>query len=264
VRKIISLNDANWRVGSVRQKPFGDVNDLAEVTEWLPAQVPGDVRLDLLRAGKINDPFFADNNEASQWVDARDWWYVRELELEKELELEEELELDRVRAFLVFDGIDYQSAVFWNGKQLGRHVGMFSRQVFELPTKDAGRKTNDAVCNSQLAVRIWGSDALPKLQPHARAKTVGAPRQTTLPAPQRTVPRSVRDLEMSNAIWLGFCAASAHVRHLGRGTHHHHALGVHPRCVDQVSNLKPQTSKGAHTGYLEIRFEFRTKRAGRL
>jgi len=167
-RKIISLNDANWRVGSVRQKPFGDVNDLAEVTEWLPAQVPGDVRLDLLRAGKINDPFFADNNEASQWVDARDWWYVRELEkeleLEEELEVELELELEgRGRAFLVFEGIDYQSAVFWNGKPLGRHVGMFSRQVFELPTKDKGRKTNDAIGNAQLAVRIWGSDALPKL-----------------------------------------------------------------------------------------------------
>ncbi len=149
MRKIISLNDSHWRVGSVAQKPFGNINDLAEVTEWLPATVPGDVRLDLLRAGTISDPFYADNNESSQWVDARDWWYVRELE--KELEFTK-----GVRAFLVFNGIDYQSAVFWNGKQLGQHVGMFSRQIYEIPLRLAARPAS-------LAIRIWGSDALPKL-----------------------------------------------------------------------------------------------------
>ncbi len=158
-RKIISLNDSNWRVGSVAQKPFSDVNDLSDVAEWLPAQVPGDVRLDLLRAGKIGDPFYADNNESSQWIDAHDWWYVRDVDLE--------LEKDE-RAFLVFDGIDYQSAVFVNSKQLGRHAGMFSRQVYELPTEDRRPKTEKTASvighPSSVAVRIWGSDALPKLK----------------------------------------------------------------------------------------------------
>lgn len=155
-RKIFPLNDSHWRVGSVAQKPFGDVNDLDAVTEWLPAQVPGDVRLDLLRAGKISDPFFADNNKASQWIDAYDWWYVHELALD----LRED-----ARAFLIFEGIDYQSAVFFNGAPLGRHVGMFSRQVYELPTKDEGPTTKASVLrpSSFVAVRIWGSDALPKL-----------------------------------------------------------------------------------------------------
>lgn len=146
-RRIISLNDAHWRVGSVPQKPFGDLNDLAQVNEWLPAQVPGDVRLDLLRAGKISDPFFAGNNEDSQWVDALDWWYVHDLNLALE---------DDERAFLVFDGIDYQSAVFVDGAQLGRHIGMFSRQIFELPRSE--------VPSLQLAVHIGGSNALPKLK----------------------------------------------------------------------------------------------------
>jgi beta-mannosidase len=154
-RNILSLTDSHWRVGAVAQKPFGDVNDLDEVTEWLPAQVPGDVRLDLLRAGRISDPFYADNNEASQWIDARDWWYVRELALD--------LHEDE-RAFLIFDGIDYQSVVFFNGEPLGRHVGMFSRQIYEL-TEDRGRKTDASVIGhrSSVAVRIWGSAALPKL-----------------------------------------------------------------------------------------------------
>ncbi|MBI5032894.1 MAG: hypothetical protein HZB51_20425 [Chloroflexi bacterium] len=146
-RKTCSLNDSNWRVGSVAQKNFGDVNDLADVRDWLPAQIPGDVRLDLLRAGKIADPFYADNNKASQWIDARDWWYVRDLNLELE---------KNERAFLVFDGIDYLSAVYLNDKLLDHHEGMFSRQLYELDSSLVTR-------HSSLAIRIWGADALPKL-----------------------------------------------------------------------------------------------------
>jgi beta-mannosidase len=155
-RRIISLNDSNWRFGSVAQKPFRDTNDLREVREWLPAQVPGDVRLDLLRAGKIGDPFFAANNADSQWVDSLDWWYTRDVNLDLE---------QGERAFLIFEGIDYQSAVFFNGAQLGRHVGMFSRQIYELRTEDGGRTTKQKpdFRPSSLAIRIWGSDALPKL-----------------------------------------------------------------------------------------------------
>ena len=154
-RKTISLNDSNWRFGSVAQKPFGDVNDLADVTDWLPAQVPGDVRLDLLRAGKISDPFFADNNEESQWIDSRDWWYVRDLNLDLE---------KNERAFLIFDSIDYQSAVFWNGQQHTRHTGMFSRQIVELPNRKSKIEKLPAARSEIVAIRIWGSDALPKLK----------------------------------------------------------------------------------------------------
>jgi len=179
-RTLLSLNDSHWRVGAVAQKPFGEVNDLDAVTEWLPAQVPGDVRLDLLRAGKISDPFFADNNETSQWIDAYDWWYVHDLALDLR---------DDERAFLIFEGIDYQSAIFINGESRARHVGMFSRQVIEL-TNDARQQAAVAVgrhdelptasCllptdaraarpasyttrHAQLAVRLWGANALPKL-----------------------------------------------------------------------------------------------------
>lgn len=145
-RKVLSLNDSHWRVGSVPQKPFSDVSDLREVSDWLPATVPGDVRLDLLRAGKISDPFFGMNNEESQWIDSRDWWYQRDLEIELE---------EGERAFLIFDGIDYQSAVFLDGRQLGRNIGMFSRQVYELPISNL---------QSLISIRIWGADSLPKMK----------------------------------------------------------------------------------------------------
>jgi beta-mannosidase len=150
-RKTVSLNDGQWRFGSVAQKPFGDVYDLGEVREWMPAQVPGDVRLDLLRAGKIPDPYYGRNNEESQWVDARDWWYTRDVNLALE---------PGERAFAVFEGIDYQSAVLTSGRPLGRHVGMFSRQVYELSLAGGVSPAGKVI---PLAVRIWGSETLPKL-----------------------------------------------------------------------------------------------------
>ncbi|MGB8647005.1 MAG: glycoside hydrolase family 2 TIM barrel-domain containing protein [Anaerolineae bacterium] len=152
---IFSFNDERWQLASVRQKPFGFAYDLAEAQEWIPATVPGDVRLDLLRAGKIPDPFIALENKASQWVDGLDWWYVRDVGLPL---------MQDVRRFLVFDGIDYQSAVFWNGVELGRHTGMFSRQIYEIPRQQVAR--------SRLAVRVWGSDALPRFKLNASERAL--------------------------------------------------------------------------------------------
>ncbi len=163
MRKTSSLSGGSWRLGSVSSKPFGPVNDLDQVQEWLPATVPGDVRLDLLHAGRIPDPFFGMNNAASQWVDSQDWWYVRDVELEVE---------EKARLFVTFEGIDYQSAVFWNGQELGRHMGMFSRQIYELPHSQSG----------QLAVRVWGSDALPRLKLNRAERSVKSIGRRLLPA----------------------------------------------------------------------------------
>src|SRR5919202_19443 len=113
MRKIISLNDDRWWVGAVPQKPFGPPDDLFQVSGWLPATVPGDVRLDLLRAGKIPDPFLGMNNLASQWIDDEDWWYRRDLELSAE---------SGERTLVILEGVDYQSGVVWNEVELGRHV----------------------------------------------------------------------------------------------------------------------------------------------
>ncbi len=166
LRTRISLNDGNWFIGAVSPQPFGAAIDFARVEGWLPASVPGDVRLDLMRAGKIPDPLLGRNNETSQWVDDYDWWYRRELDLDA-------LELERAsgseaRTFLVFDGIDYQSAVTWDEVELGRHVGMFSRQVYEIPV------TQLAGARHRLGVRVWGGNQLPRLHRSVRERAWGA------------------------------------------------------------------------------------------
>lgn len=135
MRRVISLHTSNWRVGSVAPQPFAPVNDRAQVTEWFDAQVPGDVRLDLLRAEKISDPFFDRNNESSQWVDERDWWYVCALPAVYSASEGE-------RVFLLCDGVDYQSALFVNDQFVASHVGMFSPRAFTFIS--TARKSNAA------------------------------------------------------------------------------------------------------------------------
>jgi len=119
--------------------------DIDRADDWIPAHIPGDVRLDLLAAHLISDPYIATNNEESQWVDQYDWWYRTQVPLRLE---------PGQRAHVVFHGIDYFSSVWAGGIRLGQHVGMFSPQVYEV---------TDRVHNGtlDLAVRVWGSHALP-------------------------------------------------------------------------------------------------------
>jgi len=151
-RRQIDLASLAWQLGCVPQQPWrpeqpdGAPFDLGQVREWLPASVPGDVHSDLLAAGRIPDPYLGDGLAACRWVEGVDWWYRARLPLGL---------APGQRALLEFDGIDYLSAVFADGRELSRHEGMFSRQVIEVPADLAGR------AEVELAVRIWGSDALP-------------------------------------------------------------------------------------------------------
>ncbi|MFH1540096.1 MAG: hypothetical protein ABIH66_14170 [bacterium] len=110
-----SLNGNDWWMGAAA--PGGS----APPGEWLPARVPGNVRPELARAGRIPEPFFADNNEHSRWVDGREWWFRKEFDAPEK----------PGRAFLRFMGLDYHARIELNGKTLGEHVGMFSPVVLE-------------------------------------------------------------------------------------------------------------------------------------
>lgn len=149
-RTSLSINDNHWSFGQVPPRPFTDsaIYDLPAVTEWLPATVPGNVHTDLLALGRIPDPFFAEQYRESEWIAACDWWYRRLIEPPPDFSTES-------RAFLIFTGIDYLSAIFINGQEMARHEGMFSAQTIEI---------SEALRHGpvEVAVRLWGSHALPK------------------------------------------------------------------------------------------------------
>lgn len=161
---MLDLSVLPWQLGWVppqpwRSAPDGHVYDLAQVAEWLPAAVPGNVQSDLLTAGRIPDPYRGRGLEACRWVDEVDWWYRTRLPLG--------LSPEQV-AVLELDGVDYLSAVFVDGCELSRHEGMFGRQTVAIPADLAARPT------VELAVRLWGAHALPRYARSWRQRLWGA------------------------------------------------------------------------------------------
>jgi beta-mannosidase len=92
--------------------------------EWLPAQVPGGVHTDLLTAGRIPDPFVADNEKRVQWVAESDWEY-RCTFASTDLVADE-------KVFLVCDGLDTLAEVTLNGQLLGKTDNMFRQYRWEV------------------------------------------------------------------------------------------------------------------------------------
>ena len=64
--------------------------------EWIPAQVPGDVHVDLMAAGELDEMYYADTIAKNKWTTEMAWWYRREFTVDS---LESVTEL-------VFKGID--------------------------------------------------------------------------------------------------------------------------------------------------------------
>jgi beta-mannosidase len=102
VRQVIPLDDG-WEF---RQQVPADGSAPAE---WRPAQVPGDVHLDLLRHQIIPDPFFRDNESKLQWIEGANWEYRKTVPATADL-------LQHNHVELVFDGLDAFCEVSLNGQ----------------------------------------------------------------------------------------------------------------------------------------------------
>ncbi|AFC29526.1 glycoside hydrolase family 2 sugar binding protein [Paenibacillus mucilaginosus 3016] len=85
---------------------------------WLPAAVPGCVHTDLLRNGKIEDPFYGTNEKRLQWIDKEDWEYRTSFAASPE-------QLSRANVELVFDGLDTYADVTLNGQPILSADNMF-------------------------------------------------------------------------------------------------------------------------------------------
>ncbi len=152
-RRIIDLNGDDWRLGQAPPEASpgrARWRELAQVETWLPARVPGNVRADLLRAGRLPDLAWGRNAEAAQWVDDHCWWLARDFSRSP---------APGERIHLILRAVDYIGDVFLNGHHLARHEGMFSPQEYEITA--LLQETN------RLAVRLLGNRWLP----HDRSNT---------------------------------------------------------------------------------------------
>jgi beta-mannosidase len=128
-----TLSDG-WRV---REVPTANVSGSAHLP-WLPAQVPGHVHLDLLRAGVIPDPFARMHERDVAWVDDTDWEYETTFHVEDPAPS---------HAYLRFHGLDTVAEITLNGEALGQTDNMFIPHEFSVDGRlraglgDAGLNT---------------------------------------------------------------------------------------------------------------------------
>ncbi|MCK4375425.1 MAG: glycoside hydrolase family 2 protein, partial [Candidatus Brocadiae bacterium] len=106
---------------TVRQAESTDASaELDGPGEWLEATVPGCIHLDLMRAGRLPDPFYGFNDLDVQWVADANWLYRRTFHCPAAL-----CRMKRIE--LVCHGLDTFAEVSLNGKQVGRADNMFLR-----------------------------------------------------------------------------------------------------------------------------------------
>lgn len=140
------LNECRWRLmGHWPYTPLQGQSmetgaELMGVTDWIDAKVPGTVQADLLRAGLIEDPYFADNSLRCEWVEHRWWRYQCAFAAPKNARTE--------RVTLEFQGVDYAAHFFFNGQKLGWHEGMFDPVCFDVTALMQPENRLDAVLES--------------------------------------------------------------------------------------------------------------------
>jgi len=107
----ISLN-GEWYLKGFDHSEGGKAeafSPICDLSDWMKAEVPGVVHLDLLRAKKIPDPFYRMEELEVSWVEKKDWWYRKDFSIPEELMSKEVVEIR-------FNGLDTFATIWLNGQ----------------------------------------------------------------------------------------------------------------------------------------------------
>ncbi|MFN2302176.1 MAG: glycoside hydrolase family 2 protein, partial [Anaerolineales bacterium] len=110
---IYDLSNGKWQLRAVDE------------TEWIPVSLPGEVHIALMDAGRIPDPFVAENELQVQWVAKKDWVFEGLIEVSDDL-------LNEEQVMLCFDGLDTLAEVKLNGTLLGQTDNAFRKYSWEV------------------------------------------------------------------------------------------------------------------------------------
>ncbi len=92
---------------------------------WQDACVPGSVHSDLLRLGRIPDPFYRDNEFKVQWVEKKEWEYRRSFEVSPPFLAHDRIHLD-------CRGLDTITELYLNNERIANTHNMFVEYEFEV------------------------------------------------------------------------------------------------------------------------------------
>ena len=91
----------------------------------IAAIVPGATYTDLMRAGKIPNPYYRDDNGKVQWVAEKNWIYERTFDVPAEM-------LSKPHVELKCHGLDTLAAIWINDREVGRTDNMFRAWSFDV------------------------------------------------------------------------------------------------------------------------------------
>ncbi len=91
----------------------------------VPAEVPGDILSDLLRSGKIVDPYYRDQELEALALSGRTYTYEKQFCAEAEI-------LSMEHVLLHFDGIDTLAEIYLNGELIGKTDNMHRTWEFDV------------------------------------------------------------------------------------------------------------------------------------
>jgi beta-mannosidase len=132
--KSLSLNGA-WQLYHFKEGDY-DIQEPRELNthalQAIPAQVPGNVELDLNNAGQLPDPFFAANIRLLRELEGHEWWYVKDFDLSPDFQNQ--------RVELVFEGLDTLATIWLNDVLIAKAANMLIPHHFEVtPTLKPGK-----------------------------------------------------------------------------------------------------------------------------
>lgn len=145
--KSLSL-DGTWKVleaSLLCQGTTGLAKVLGARSGWIRAEIPGEIHLDLTRAGRMEEPLISLNAKKSRWPERRSWWFSKSFEVCGAF-------LGHERQQIVFDGLDLYAQVFLNGEFLGEARNALVPHVFDV--RNRLRKRN------RLVVRLTAGEEL--------------------------------------------------------------------------------------------------------
>lgn len=91
--------------------------------EPIDATVPGNVELDLMRANLLPNLYFADNIKKAEYLESKDFVYVKDFEFDFN---------DNCHRELVFDGVDTIAEYYLNGVKIGESENAFVEYRFSV------------------------------------------------------------------------------------------------------------------------------------
>ncbi len=110
--KKVDLN-GSWRMRCIDEKEFNT------------ATVPGSIMNELLKLGKIDDPFYRDNEDHAFEIASKDYEFFRDFEVEKDL-------LHHKHVFIRFEGLDTLAEITINNQLVAKTNNMHRTYEFDI------------------------------------------------------------------------------------------------------------------------------------